>query len=584
MILYSVLAPGAGDQRASPQEPWLVEPPVSDGFKVVLRRLLSLNPEGNYPDARSLMEDLQRVAEGGMPFALPSGGGGARGRRSESAIPQDLIRAELFERVKRAGESASDLEFVAPPAQDVLVEVEPEVGDEKGFGESTFADDMPDFPEPVGDRPSKVSSRRLKAPAARSRSDRAEIVPRKKGGGWAVFGFALLVVLGGGGVGVGVARPVGVELGQTLLGRAEAALAEGKPDYSVAWAQTEQGLDAGKRDVGLVRELIGLQRGIERRAEHERLGLHPEGKETRDPAALKPILAALELLLIRTRGLPAEFLVQFDIYLGEKQGNRHFWGELADNLLAVGEVDEALVAYMKAGSKKGEALARHALTELAFLPGGAYVVRDAGEAGKEIFGHREPSYVGRTEVTRGQYTSFLRATAKLEDKHTHCDMQLEPVDKDHTPKGWTPGVDAEVHLPATGVDMHDAVAYCAWRGGTLIDPESFAAAARGRLGFEYPWGKGAPTLGFVNAGGLLGGVAPSGCFPGGAGEGGSLDLLGSVEEWTTQVDGGRSALYGGHYDTALDQVSVSASGDAALDERRATLGFRLLRFVKAPAR
>jgi formylglycine-generating enzyme required for sulfatase activity len=571
LVLHAVSNPGAGDQRAGPDSPWLVAPPISPGFRTIRERLLCLDAGGRYGSARAALDDLNRVASGGQPAALAPGAASVRGRRADGAVAQRPVSAQMFERLKApsAGEIAVPPAVEEPPA---LQETHPDeyAQEEEWEEEDEFA----------AERERKQSDRRAKAPS-KSPSRRLDGKPpaaKRKGGGWLLFAFTFTLLVGGGALGVKLGQPVGPTLTRSLLLQAEVLAETSQPlDYGAAAALARRGLDAAGNDAEAVRDVLAFLEALDRRAQDERAQLLPE--KATDPASLAPLAAKLEDLRQRTLGLSATHLLQHDVYLAEKQGNRHFWMDTARHLVATGHLDEALLAYQKADSDKGQAFVKLAKRSMAFVPGGPYVIPD--KSGQLTVAERKPCYVGRTEVTRKEYAAFLASIAKREKPHRLCDLS-EEADKSHKPAGWTVGLEREAHLPATGIDLHDAVAYAAWLEKDMVvcDAATLAAAARGAGGRAFPWSGASPGLAFTNAGGLLQGVAPAGSFPGGAGSGGALDLLGNVAEWTTDKDAGRAAVFGGHYDTPLEELNAGSSEQVEIAERRPTIGFRVMRIVE----
>ena len=135
-------------------------------------------------------------------------------------------------------------------------------------------------------------------------------------------------------------------------------------------------------------------------------------------------------------------------------------------------------------------------------------------------------YVGRTEVTRGQYEAFCRETG-----HPRIPRRFTP----HCPRSDDPIV---------GVTVDDARAYCAWAGAGLPTEAQWEKAARGTDGRHYPWGNERPNVSNVacaNFGDYLArrpsqergtpGPMPAGSFPDGASPYGALDMAGNVHEW-----------------------------------------------------
>lgn len=202
-------------------------------------------------------------------------------------------------------------------------------------------------------------------------------------------------------------------------------------------------------------------------------------------------------------------------------------------------------------------------------------------------------YLGRYEVTIGQYLAFVEATGH----------RLDPaVTRDADDQGGA--------LPVAFVSWPDALAYCRWLGKTLsawpqtptrikellgsgwdvtLPTEAeWERAARGEDGRRYPWGS-EPRPDRANFGTQR--VRPVGSVPCPECPYGLLDMSGNLWEWTRSpyqaypydpADDGRTegvdalwVMRGGSFTDTAQSVRGTVRGGADPGVRRPTIGFRV---------
>lgn len=153
------------------------------------------------------------------------------------------------------------------------------------------------------------------------------------------------------------------------------------------------------------------------------------------------------------------------------------------------------------------------------IPAGTFIMGDAEYAPRrQVF---VPAfYLDRYETTTARYAKFLAANGSV-----------------RPPDHWeaVPAGSGE-ELPVSGVDWHDAAAYCAWAGRRLPTEAEWEKAARGTDERRYPWGNESPTLeraNYQNASPVPydGGLHKVGGHPKGRSPHGIDDMAGNVNEW-----------------------------------------------------
>ena len=134
-------------------------------------------------------------------------------------------------------------------------------------------------------------------------------------------------------------------------------------------------------------------------------------------------------------------------------------------------------------------------------------------------GDRVPDFwIDRFEVTQGAFAAFLAANPQ-----------------ESPPALWAGRTPERGHenRPVTGITLHGARGFAAWRGGRLPTVQEWEWAALGALGVEFPWGIDAASVRANTKRAGFGRTVDVGFFPDGvARSSGCYDMVGNVAEWT----------------------------------------------------
>jgi formylglycine-generating enzyme required for sulfatase activity len=213
--------------------------------------------------------------------------------------------------------------------------------------------------------------------------------------------------------------------------------------------------------------------------------------------------------------------------------------------------------YLNSGWKvKGYVRAQYYPMEMISIPAGSFLM---GNNGSEPYGNYDelpqhsvdlPAYyIGKYEVTRGQYRQFMEAGGYSTPGYWSSDGWSWIVASGRTaPNSWDADQDwgsgtftqTDDH-PVVGVLYYEAEAFCNWAGGYLPTEEQWEKAARwtGAYPSSYPWGNvWAPERlnGAEDGNPAAGGygamqTAPVGSYPDGASPYGCMDMAGNASEW-----------------------------------------------------
>ena len=163
--------------------------------------------------------------------------------------------------------------------------------------------------------------------------------------------------------------------------------------------------------------------------------------------------------------------------------------------------DRILEAYREAGEGNAAAAAAAAKEEMAFIPGGYFLMggRGAGPKDGEFPMHIvfvSPFLIDKYEVSNQDYREFVEYVKRTGD--SSMEHPEAPPLKKHEAEGWKIGGLAGDMQPVVGVDWFDAYAYAMWSGQRLPTEAEWEKAARGMDGRAYPWGDGSAATRPVN--------------------------------------------------------------------------------------
>lgn len=165
-----------------------------------------------------------------------------------------------------------------------------------------------------------------------------------------------------------------------------------------------------------------------------------------------------------------------------------------------------------------------------YVPPGWFSMGSDPEDDKLARGDEEPQHdvtesgfwMGESEVTNKEYAECVKSGA--------CSLpSLRPTGP--TNHYSDPAYDDH---PVVGVDWFQASTYCEWVNSRLPTEAEWEKAARGELGYIYPWGNETPTCDRTNMNGCQNedGTKSVASYPLGISPFGLYDMAGNVREWT----------------------------------------------------
>jgi formylglycine-generating enzyme required for sulfatase activity len=176
--------------------------------------------------------------------------------------------------------------------------------------------------------------------------------------------------------------------------------------------------------------------------------------------------------------------------------------------------------------------------------------------------------IGRHPVTNTQFAAFVEDAGLGSRFAGHARIWATELFDDH---------------PVVDVTWYDAREYCAWlseRPSAEVDLPSEAqweAAARGPDGLLYPWGEHFDPERCSSLDGGAMSVPCVGSHPDGASPFGALDMVGSVWQWTRDIDEhGEVAVKGGCWMDAGWGLRTNRSLPADPARPTPTTGFRVV--------
>jgi serine/threonine protein kinase len=214
---------------------------------------------------------------------------------------------------------------------------------------------------------------------------------------------------------------------------------------------------------------------------------------------------------------------------------------------------------------------------------------DAENCAREVFADERlrsvtlaPFEIDRTEVTNEAYQRFTQQTeytTTAEDRGYSWDITRCRRCSWQSPRSGRKALE-HAQDPVVHVSWTDARAYCEWAGSRLPSEDEWEFAARGLERRAFPWGEDWDRARLRDVDSERVGLEPVGSHPSGATPNGTVDLAGSVLEWTSTGSGAddRRIIKGGSWMDRIPAYFRSAAfSDEAPDYSSISLGFRCAR-------
>jgi formylglycine-generating enzyme required for sulfatase activity len=178
--------------------------------------------------------------------------------------------------------------------------------------------------------------------------------------------------------------------------------------------------------------------------------------------------------------------------------------------------------------------------DMIYIPAGSFLMGNSGVGNDATYCYSSELpqhsvtlsgyYIGKHEVTRGEYRAFMTATGRAEPYYWN------------SVQDWETGSFTQAdNYPVVGVTWYDAEAFCTWAGGHLPTEAQWEKAARwtGSYPYVYPWGNtwDAEKCNNYDDHNSAGGgyqrnqTSPVGSYPSGVSPYGCQDVAGNVWEW-----------------------------------------------------
>lgn len=289
-----------------------------------------------------------------------------------------------------------------------------------------------------------------------------------------------------------------------------------------------------------------------------------------DPAAAPPswaaflqTIAAFQPKAVIADAYKLDAQERAAIRMVEESKKRQRRGMIINTAVSLTLLAAALIAIRFAFFRSQNAAVRD-LDQMVVVPGGEFIYQDGQKENLPTF------YIGKHEVTIGQYAQFLEFIEKNPDKVAQLEHPDQPKGKSHIPAQWAdmkelnppmPGYyqrarrwgkfhDAalDVNSPVFGVDWFDAYAYAKWKGQRLPTEKEWEKAARGTDGRKFAWGNDASDKSAnvgtdfnpdPEKGGEVDGWdrwAPADVLKKDTSPFGAIGMTGNVSEWTSTFE------------------------------------------------